>query len=169
MIDQLSPGDCLVINDTRVLPARLYGHKTGTGSAPVEVLLLEQTEGDLWDCIVYPGRRLREGAEIVFGDGSLQAVVEQVKPDGNRLIRFRYQGIFLEILERLGTMPLPPYIKARLEDQERYQTVYSKTTALPPPPPPACTLRRSCWRPSGARAWTSSASPCMWGWAPSAR
>ena len=126
VIDQLSPGDCLVINDTRVLPARLYGHKTGTGSAPVEVLLLEQMEGDLWDCIVYPGRRLREGAEIVFGDGSLQAVVEQVKPDGNRLIRFRYQGIFLEILERLGTMPLPPYIKARLEDQERYQTVYSK-------------------------------------------
>ena len=79
VIDQLSPGDCLVINDTRVLPARLYGHKAGTGSAPVEVLLLEQVEGDLWDCIVYPGRRLREGAEIVFGDGSLQAAVEQAK------------------------------------------------------------------------------------------
>lgn len=126
ILEQLHPGDCLVINDTRVLPARLYGHKTGIGSAPVEVLLLENVEGDLWDCIVYPGRRLREGAEITFGDGSLQAVVEQVKPDGNRLIRFRYEGIFLEILERLGTMPLPPYIKARLDDQERYQTVYSK-------------------------------------------
>ena len=126
IVDHLVPGDCLVINDTRVLPARLYGQKTGGGSAAVEVLLLENVEGDLWDCIVYPGRRLKEGATISFGDGQLTAVVEGVKPDGNRLIRFSYEGIFLEHLERLGTMPLPPYIKKKLQDQERYQTVYSR-------------------------------------------
>ena len=126
IIDHLVPGDCLVINDTRVLPARLYGQKTGGGSAAVEVLLLENVEGDLWDCIVYPGRRLKEGATISFGDGQLTAVVEGVKPDGNRLVRFSYKGIFLEHLERLGTMPLPPYIKEKLQDQERYQTVYSR-------------------------------------------
>jgi len=126
ILEHLIPGDCLVINDTRVLPARLYGQKTGGGSATVEVLLLENVEGDLWDCIVYPGRRLKEGATISFGDGKLTAVVEGVKPDGNRLIRFCYEGIFLEHLERLGTMPLPPYIKEKLQDQERYQTVYSR-------------------------------------------
>lgn len=126
IVDHLVPGDCLVINDTRVLPARLYGQKTGGGSAAVEVLLLENVEGDLWDCIVYPGRRLKEGATISFGDGQLTAVVEGVKPDGNRLVRFSYEGIFLEHLERLGTMPLPPYIKKKLQDQERYQTVYSR-------------------------------------------
>ena len=126
IIDHLVPGDCLVINDTRVLPARLYGQKIGGGSAAVEVLLLENVEGDLWDCIVYPGRRLKEGATISFGDGQLTALVEGVKPDGNRLIRFSYEGIFLEHLERLGTMPLPPYIKKKLQDQERYQTVYSR-------------------------------------------
>ena len=126
LVDHLVPGDCLVINDTRVLPARLYGQKTGGGSAAVEVLLLDNVGGDLWDCIVYPGRRLKEGATISFGDGQLTAVVEGVKPDGNRLIRFSYEGIFLEHLERLGTMPLPPYIKEKLQDQERYQTVYSR-------------------------------------------
>ena len=126
ILDHLVAGDCLVINDTRVLPARLYGQKTGGGSAMVEVLLLENLEGDLWDCIVYPGRRLKEGATISFGDGQLTTLVEGVKPDGNRLIRFCYEGIFLEHLERLGTMPLPPYIKEKLQDQERYQTVYSR-------------------------------------------
>ena len=126
ILDHLVAGDCLVINDTRVLPARLYGQKTGGGSAMVEVLLLENVEGDLWDCIVYPGRRLKEGATISFGDGQLTAVVEGVKPDGNRLVRFCYEDIFLEHLERLGTMPLPPYIKEKLQDQERYQTVYSR-------------------------------------------
>lgn len=126
VIDHLHPGDCLVINDTRVLPARLYGQKTGSGSAPVEVLLLENVSDDLWDCIVYPGRRLREGATIAFGDGSLTATVKSVKDDGNRLIAFHYEGIFLEVLDRLGTMPLPPYIKERLADRERYQTVYSR-------------------------------------------
>ena len=126
ILDHLVAGDCLVINDTRVLPARLYGQKTGGGSAMVEVLLLENVEGDLWDCIVYPGRRLKEGVTISFGDGQLTAVVEGVKPDGNRLVRFCYEGIFLEHLERLGTMPLPPYIKEKLQDQERYQTVYSR-------------------------------------------
>ena len=126
ILDELRQGDCLVINDTRVLPARLYGQKTGIGSAPVEVLLLENLQGDLWDCIVFPGRRLREGATISFGDGALTAEVKTVRPDGNREIEFHYDGIFLEHLERLGTMPLPPYIKERLQDQERYQTVYSR-------------------------------------------
>lgn len=126
ILEELHAGDCLVINDTRVLPARLFGQKTGMGSAPVEVLLLENLHDDLWDCIVYPGRRLREGATISFGDGALTAEIKAVCPDGNREIEFHYHGIFLEHLERLGTMPLPPYIKERLQDQERYQTVYSR-------------------------------------------
>ena len=125
ILDHLREGDCLVINDTRVLPARLYGNKAGTGAA-VEVLLLKNLQGDLWECIVYPGKKLREGAEVVFGDGSLRAVVREVLETGNRVMEFSYDGIFLERLEALGTMPLPHYIKEQLEDRERYQTVYSK-------------------------------------------
>lgn len=125
VLDFLRTGDCLVINDTRVLPARLYGNKAGTGAA-VEVLLLKNTEGDKWECIVYPGKKLREGAEVVFGDGSLRAVVREVLETGNRIMEFFYEGIFLERLEALGTMPLPHYIKEQLEDKERYQTVYSR-------------------------------------------
>lgn len=123
--DYLKKGDCLVINDTRVLPARLYGIKEG-GGAHVEVLLLNNRSGDDWECIVYPGRRLKEGAEITFGEGKLKGRIIRVLPDGNRIIRFEYEGIFLELLEEIGTMPLPPYITERLEDGERYQTVYSK-------------------------------------------
>ena len=123
--DYLKKGDCLVINDTRVLPARLYGIKEG-GGAHVEVLLLNNRSGDDWECIVYPGRRLKEGAEITFGEGKLKGRIISVLPDGNRIIRFEYEGIFLELLEEIGTMPLPPYITERLEDGERYQTVYSK-------------------------------------------
>ena len=123
--EYLRPGDCLVINNTRVLPARLYGAKTGTGGA-CEVLLLENLEGDDWDCIVFPGKRLKVGASIDFGDGRLRGEIVAVKPDGNRIIRFHYQGIFLELLEELGTMPLPHYIKEQLQDKERYQTVFSK-------------------------------------------
>lgn len=123
--DYLKKGDCLVINDTRVLPARLYGVKVG-GGAHVEVLLLKNISGDDWECIVHPGRRLREGAEVIFGDGLLKGTIKEVMPDGNRVIHFDYQGIFLELLEKIGTMPLPPYITERLEDGERYQTVYSK-------------------------------------------
>ena len=123
--DYLKKGDCLVINDTRVLPARLYGIKEG-GGAHVEVLLLNNRSGDDWECLVYPGRRLKEGAEITFGEGKLKGRIISVLPDGNRIIRFEYEGIFLELLEEIGTMPLPPYITERLEDGERYQTVYSK-------------------------------------------
>ena len=125
ILDQLRPGDCLVINDTRVLPARLYGVKEG-GQAACEVLLLENTEGDDWSCIVYPGRRLREGAVVDFGGGRLKGRIVAVLPDGNRVIRFAYQGLFLELLEELGTMPLPHYIHEQLEDRDRYQTVYCR-------------------------------------------
>ena len=121
----LRAGDCLVINDTRVLPARLYGIKEG-GGARVEVLLLKNIEGDDWECIVYPGRRLKEGAVVSFGDGILKSEIIRVLPDGNRIVRFMYEGIFLELLEKIGTMPLPPYITERLDDGERYQTVYSR-------------------------------------------
>ena len=120
----LRPGDCLVLNDSRVLPARLIGHRP-TGGACEVLLLVDKGEG-LWECLVRPGRKLRPGAEVIFGQGQLTATVEGELEDGKRLVRFHYQGIFLEILEQLGKMPLPPYIKAELADNERYQTVYSK-------------------------------------------
>ena len=120
----LRPGDCLVLNDSRVLPARLIGHRPTGGAC--EVLLLVDKGGDLWECLVRPGRKLKPGAQVIFGDGQLTATVEEELNDGKRTVRFHYQGIFLEILEQLGRMPLPPYIKAELQDQERYQTVYSK-------------------------------------------
>ncbi|MEY8403171.1 tRNA preQ1(34) S-adenosylmethionine ribosyltransferase-isomerase QueA [Oscillospiraceae bacterium 44-34] len=120
----LRPGDCLVLNDSRVLPARLIGRRPTGGVC--EVLLLVDRGDHLWECLVRPGRKLRPGAQVIFGDGQLTATVETELEDGKRVVRFHYQGIFLEILEQLGKMPLPPYIKAELEDQERYQTVYSK-------------------------------------------
>ena len=120
----LRPGDCLVLNDSRVLPARLIGRRL-TGGACEVLLLVDRGEG-LWECLVRPGRKLRPGARVIFGDGQLTATVEAELADGKRAVRFHYQGIFLEILEQLGKMPLPPYIKAELADQERYQTVYSK-------------------------------------------
>ena len=113
----LREGDCLVINDSRVLPARLIGHRPSGGAA--ELVLLRELGDDCWECLSRPGKRLREGAEIIFGDGELTASVEAVLADGNRKIRFHYDGIFLEILDRLGKMPLPPYIKEELEDRER--------------------------------------------------
>ncbi|MCQ4992141.1 tRNA preQ1(34) S-adenosylmethionine ribosyltransferase-isomerase QueA [Flavonifractor plautii] len=121
----LRPGDCLVLNDSRVLPARLLGHREPTGGA-VEVLLLIDRGDKVWECLVRPGRKLKPGTRLSFGDGSLKAEVVEVCEGGNRLVRFEYEGIFLEILERLGKMPLPPYIKAELSDPERYQTVYSR-------------------------------------------
>lgn len=121
----LRPGDCLVLNDSRVLPARLIGHRPTGGAC--EVLLLVDKGDNVWECLVRPGRKLKPGAEVIFGDGSLlTATVEAEVEDGKRLVRFHYRGIFLEILEQLGKMPLPPYIKAELQDNERYQTVYSK-------------------------------------------
>ena len=124
IIDYLNPGDCLVMNDSRVLPARLLGCRP-TGGA-VELLLLKDLGDHCWECLAKPGRKLQEGQEVLFGDGQLKAVIRKVLPDGNRVVEFFYEGIFLEVLERLGKMPLPPYIKEELLDNERYQTVYSK-------------------------------------------
>ena len=126
ILDYLQPGDCLVMNNSRVLPARLLGHRP-TGGA-VEVLLLRDLGNKKWECLCKPGRKMQVGHEVLFGNGELSAVVTEVREDGNRVVEFRYEGIFLEVLERLGKMPLPPYIKAELADQERYQTVYSKET-----------------------------------------
>ncbi len=124
ILEHLQPGDCLVMNDSRVLPARLLGHRP-TGGA-VELLLLRDLGDKQWECLAKPGRKLQEGQEVVFGNGELTATVRKVQEDGNRIVEFHYDGIFLEVLERLGKMPLPPYIKTELQDQERYQTVYSK-------------------------------------------
>ena len=124
ILEYLQPGDCLVMNDSRVLPARLLGHRP-TGGA-VEVLLLRDLGEKRWECLCKPGRKMQVGSEVIFGNGELTAVVTEVKEDGNRIVEFRYEGIFLEVLERLGKMPLPPYIKEELQDQERYQTVYSR-------------------------------------------
>lgn len=121
----LMKGDCLVINDTRVIPARLYGVKEGSG-ARIEVLLLKRRDHDVWETLVKPGKKARPGTEISFGDGLLKGTVEDMVEEGNRLIRFSYEGIFEEILDRLGQMPLPPYITHELKDRERYQTVYAK-------------------------------------------
>ncbi len=122
----LCPGDCLVLNDSRVLPARLLGRRDPSGGA-VEVLLLVDRGENCWECLVRPGRKLHPGQKVVFGDGSLlTAQIKEELPGGNRIVEFFYEGIFLEILEQLGKMPLPPYIKAELQDGERYQTVYSK-------------------------------------------
>lgn len=122
--EYLQPGDCLVMNDSRVLPARLLGHRP-TGGA-VELLLLRDLGNKKWECLAKPGRKLQEGQQVVFGNGELTATVAAVQDDGNRVVEFHYDGIFLEVLERLGKMPLPPYIKAELQNQERYQTVYSR-------------------------------------------
>lgn len=124
ILDYLQPGDCLVMNNSRVLPARLLGHRP-TGGA-VEVLLLRDLGGNRWECLCKPGRKMQPGNQVIFGNGELTATVMEVQEDGNRVVEFSYEGIFLEVLERLGRMPLPPYIRAELQDQERYQTVYSK-------------------------------------------
>lgn len=125
IIDELNPGDALVMNNTRVLPARIYGVKPETGGH-LEVLLLNNTEGDTWETLVKPARRAKVGTKISFGDGKLTAEIVEELEHGGRMIEFHYDGVFLEILEELGEMPLPPYIKEHLDDQERYQTVYAK-------------------------------------------
>ena len=121
----LKPGDCLVVNDTRVIPARLYGHKVGT-DALIEVLLLKRKPDDVWEILVKPGKKAKPGTVISFGDGLLTGEIIDVVEEGNRLIRFSYEGIFEEILDQLGEMPLPPYITHKLKDRNRYQTVYAK-------------------------------------------
>lgn len=125
IVDFLRPGDCLVLNDTKVIPARLIGSKIGT-DAKIEVLLLKRREERVWETLVKPGRKARSGAKIRFGEGLLEGEVLDVVEDGNRLVRFSYDGIFEEILDRLGQMPLPPYITHQLADKNRYQTVYAK-------------------------------------------
>ena len=125
LLELLQPGDCLVMNNSRVLPARLLGHRVPTGGA-VEVLLLKDQGNGVWECLTKPGRKTHTGTELSFGDGDLTATVVGERDDGNKLVQFHYEGIFLEVLERLGKMPLPPYIKEELQDGERYQTVYSK-------------------------------------------
>ncbi len=121
----LKPGDCLVLNNTKVIPARLIGVKEDTG-AEVEIFLLKRKEKDLWETLARPGKKLRTGARVRFSDGALMAEIEDVLPDGNRLVRFDYEGVFEEILDRLGETPLPPYITHKLSDRDRYQTVYAK-------------------------------------------
>ena len=125
VLDFLKPGDCLVINDTKVIPARLYGHKVDTG-AVIELLLLKRRENDIWETLVKPGKKARPGAVISFGDGLLTGKILDIVEEGNRLIQFSYEGIFEEILDQLGEMPLPPYITHKLQDKNRYQTVYAK-------------------------------------------
>ena len=125
ILDYLRPGDCLVMNNSRVLPARLLGKRLPGGGA-AEVLLLQDKGDGVWECLVKPGKKLQQGAQISFGEGILTATVTDVLENGNRMVQFHYEGIFLEILEQLGKMPLPPYIKEELQDGERYQTVYSK-------------------------------------------
>ena len=125
ILEYLKPGDCLVRNNTKVIPARLYGTRVDTG-ATIELLLLKRMENDVWETLVKPGKKARKGAVISFGDGILTGEIIDVKEDGNRLIQFRYEGIFEEILDQLGQMPLPPYITHTLKDKNRYQTVYAK-------------------------------------------
>lgn len=125
IVDYLNPADCLVINNTKVIPARLFGEKEGT-QAKIEILLLKRRENDVWETLVKPGKKAKPGTRILFGDGLLIGEVTDVVEDGNRLIQFTYEGIFEEILDRLGQMPLPPYITHQLKDKNRYQTVYAK-------------------------------------------
>ena len=125
IIEYLRPGDCLVINNTKVIPARLYGVKEGT-EAKIEILLLKRKENDIWETLVKPGKKCKIGTKIIFGDGILTGEVVDIVEEGNRLIRFEYEGIFEEILDQLGQMPLPPYITHKLKDKNRYQTVYAK-------------------------------------------
>ena len=127
IIDYLNPGDCLVINETKVIPARLLGVKKDTGAA-IEVLLLKNKGDNTWETLVKPGKKMKVGAEVVFGDGILTGVVTDVVEEGNRLIKFSYDGIWEEILDSLGEMPLPPYITHKLKDKDRYQTVYAKNS-----------------------------------------
>ncbi|HOQ38579.1 MAG TPA: tRNA preQ1(34) S-adenosylmethionine ribosyltransferase-isomerase QueA [Acetivibrio sp.] len=125
ILEYINEGDCLVLNDTRVIPARLLGEKEGTGGK-IEFVLLKKMENDVWEVILKPGKRAKPGSRFAFGDGALKAEVLQIVEEGNRLVRFEYDGVFEEVLDRVGIVPLPPYITKRLEDSERYQTVYSK-------------------------------------------
>ena len=162
--DYLKPGDCLVINDTKVIPARLIGEKEGTGGK-VEVLLLKRKGNDVWETLVKPGKKMKPGARVSFGDGLLKGEVLEVVEEGNRLIHFEYEGIFEEILDQLGQMPLPPYITHQLEDKNRYQTVYAKHSgsAAAPTARPSCSTHSAASRrqrlPSCSAAFSSPPPP----------
>lgn len=125
IVEYLNPGDCLILNDTRVLPARIFGSREDTGTV-VEFVLLRQVENDTWECLAGPGKRAKIGSRFVFADGLMTAEVKDITADGNRILQFFYDGVFFDILDQIGNMPLPPYITEKLEDKERYQTVYSK-------------------------------------------
>lgn len=165
--DFLRKGDCLVLNNSRVLPARLIGRRETGGAA--EILLLTDRGDNVWECLVRPGKKLRAGARVIFGSGQLEAQIQEVLPDGNRLVRFQYEGIFLEILEQLGKMPLPPYIKEELSDGERYQTVYSKWWGRQRRLLQACISHRNCWKQCRKKGFSWPMLPFMWDWGPSVR
>ena len=143
ILQYLKPGDCLVINDTKVIPARLYGSKVGTDAA-IEILLLKRKENDIWETLVKPGKKCKVGTVISFGDGILTGEVVDIVDEGNRLIQFHYEGIFEEILDQLGEMPLPPYITHKLQDKEPLSDGIRKNTKAPQQlRPPDCILRKS--------------------------
>ncbi|MDY0236673.1 MAG: tRNA preQ1(34) S-adenosylmethionine ribosyltransferase-isomerase QueA [Gudongella sp.] len=125
IVDELNSNDAIIVNDSRVIPARLFGNRVNK-QEKIEVLLLKQVKDDLWECLVRPGKKMKEGVNIEFGEGLLNAKVKKISEDGTRFIEFKYKGIFMEIIDKLGEMPLPPYITEKLEDKERYQTVYSR-------------------------------------------
>ena len=145
IMEYLQQGDCLVLNNTKVIPARLLGVKEDTGAA-VEVLLLKRREDDVWETLVKPGKKLRPGARMVFGDGILKAEVLEVVEEGNRLVKFYYEGIWEEVLDQLGEMPLPPYITHKLQDKNRYQTVYAKYEGSAAAQQRVFILQRICWK-----------------------
>ena len=166
--EYLRKGDCLVINDTKVIPARLIGEKEGTG-AKIEVLLLTRKENNVWETLVKPGKKCRTGTVVSFGGGLLKGTVIGQTEEGNRFVQFSYDGIFEEILDQLGQMPLPPYITHQLKDRNRYRRSTRNTTEVPRHRRRDCISRRSCCRRSKTWASTSSTSRSTWGWEPSVR
>ena len=164
--DYLEKGDCLVINDTKVIPARLIGSKIGT-NAKIEILLLKRKENNIWETLVKPGKKAKVGAKISFGDGLLVGEVIDVVEEGNRLVQFSFEGIFEEILDQLGQMPLPPYITHQLEDKDRYNTVYAEHSGSAPAPsrPPRRRRAGRCSPPPhrtpGRRTWPRSSSALL--------
>ena len=167
IVNYLHPGDCLVINDTKVIPARLIGSKEGT-DAHIEILVVKRRENDIWETLVKPGKKAKPGTVINFGDGLLKGTVIDVVEEGNRLIQFSYEGIFEEILDQLGQMPLPPYITHRLQDKNRYQTVYAEHEGSAAAPTAGLHFTKELHR---FRKWASRSrmSHFMWVWEPSGR
>ena len=168
IVSYLNPGDCLVINNTKVIPARLYGVKEGT-EAHIEILLLKRRENDIWETLVKPGKKAKPGTKIIFGDGLLTGEVIDVVEEGNRLIQFSYEGIFEEILDRLGQMPLPPYITHRLKDKTAIRRYMQNMMVLPLHRLRDCILHRNCYRRSAKRVSILQRSHSMSDWEHSGR